>query len=335
MPRNPPQLVIRADASRLIGGGHVQRCLSLAETLRARGWSCALAASRETPDIVALPDWLERLDLEDGEPVAPARRCDLLIVDHYDLSADWESSVRPWCRRLMVIDDLADRPHDGDLLLDQAAGRTEAAYRPLVPATCRLLLGPAFAILRPAFAAARSAALARRAAPGRRILINFGAADPENRAGRVLQALAAADQPFDADVVCGASSDHIPALAALAATMPGRITVHGQVAAMAALMTTADLAIGAAGSASWERCALGLPAVVLTLADNQAQNARMLDESGAAWSVAPDAAAEAALALLRDPAALTAMSSRAASLCDGLGAQRVAQAIDEMFATAE
>jgi len=319
-PSSSRQLVIRADASKAIGGGHVQRCLSLAGVLRARGWRCALMTGAETATIVPLPDWLDVI-----QAPTPA---DLLIVDHYGLAAPWESGCRSWARRLLVVDDLADRQHDCDLLLDQAAGRRPEDYRALTPAGCEILLGPAYAILRPDFARLRQASLARRGAPGRRLLINFGAADPHDLAGRILGELAAMGGHFDADVVCGASSEHVPRLREIAATLPGNVVIHGQVATMAELMVGADLAIGAGGSASWERCALGLPAIVLTLADNQAWTARALAEAGAALTPPIADAAREALALLGEPKRLAAMSTHAASLCDGRGADRVADAIE-------
>lgn len=324
MPSQPPssrQLVIRADASKAIGGGHVQRCISLADRLRSRGWRCALMTGTETAAIVPLPDWLAPWP----EP-APA---DLLIVDHYGLAAPWETACRSWARRILAVDDLADRAHDCDLLLDQAAGRTPEDYRGLAPLGCRFLLGPDYAILRPVFARLRGAALARRAAPGRRLLINFGAVDPHDRAGNVLEGLAKTGENFDADVVCGASCEHLPRLREIAAALPGDVVVHGQVANMAELMAAADLAIGAGGSASWERCSLGLPAIVLTLADNQAWTARALARAGAALNPTLDDAAREALTLLGDPARLVDMSLRAASLCDGRGAERVADALEE------
>ncbi|HMA50880.1 MAG TPA: UDP-2,4-diacetamido-2,4,6-trideoxy-beta-L-altropyranose hydrolase [Magnetospirillaceae bacterium] len=310
----PPSLVIRADASKTIGGGHVTRCLSLADELRRRGWRCALMTGAETAATVALPDWLEEV------PDA----ADLLIVDHYGLAAPWESGCRSWARRILVVDDLADRTHECDLLLDQAAGRREEDYRPLVPPACRLLLGPSYAILRPEFVTGPK----RPACPGRRLLINFGAADPQNIAGLVLRALAATGERFDADVVCGASTEHIPALQAIARQSDGEVTIHGQVANMAELMAKADLAIGAGGSASWERCALGLPSIVLTLADNQSWTARALAEAGAALNPAVADAAREALALLGAPDRLSIMSAKAAALCDGRGAERVADIIE-------
>jgi UDP-2,4-diacetamido-2,4,6-trideoxy-beta-L-altropyranose hydrolase len=295
--------------------------VSLAAELLARGWRCALMTGAETAAIVPLPDWLE--------PWQAPGTADLAIVDHYGLSAPWETDFRSTARRILVIDDLADRPHDCDLLLDQAAGRRPGDYRALTPPHCRFLLGPSFAILRPDFARLRAESLARRAAPGRRLLINFGAADPGNFAGRMLEALAEAGGRFDADVVCGASSEHVPRLREIAAMLPGDVVIHGRVADMAGLMAAADLAIGAGGSASWERCALGVPAIVLTLADNQAWTARALAEAGAALNPPSIAdAAREALKLMDETGRLREMSARAASLCDGRGAARVADAIE-------
>jgi UDP-2,4-diacetamido-2,4,6-trideoxy-beta-L-altropyranose hydrolase len=344
MPSVSRQLVIRADASPSIGGGHVQRCLTLAGSLRDLGWRCALLGVEESRLSVALPDWLEFVASSgtDAGDVGPLRRhwpngVDLLIVDHYGLAEPWEEQCRGWARRIMAIDDLADRRHDCDLLLDPSAGRSRGEYANLVPARCRLLLGPGFALLRPDFAAWRERALAHRASPGRRFYINFGAADPRGIGGRILAALLAIDTGFDLDLVCGASVEQVPGLRRMAAAFSGNAAIHGRVGNVAELMARADLAIGAGGSASWERCAVGLPSVVVAIADNQETNARTLHAAGAALAVGcpsamqPDEVARAALALLDDKSALAAMSRKAAALCDGKGTERVRNAIVDLL----
>jgi UDP-2,4-diacetamido-2,4,6-trideoxy-beta-L-altropyranose hydrolase len=329
------RLLIRADASRSVGGGHVQRCLSLAQPLHDRGWECLLAGDPETPDIVPLPAWVSFHPLA-GRDEPQAMDVDLLIVDNYRLDAAFERNCRSWARRILVVDDGAERRHECDLLLDQAAGLSTADYRGLVPPSCQLLLGPLYAIVRPEFARLRPESLARRRRPGRRLLINFGASDMRSAGGMVLSALArAGGAPVDLDLVMGRVDAPLGPLRDLAAAISGHAAVHGQVSNMADLMSRADLAIGAGGSASWERCTLGLPAILLSVAANQRHNAASLASAGAALDlgdIAEAAAVEAArsaLALLDDPGRLRAMSSRAAALCAGDGAERVADIVEK------
>src|SRR5262249_18815445 len=159
-----------------IGGGHIARCLALADELAERGHGCVFAVSAETaatmPSLAASGHDIEALSAGTTADLEPSllaaswpQGCALLVVHHYGRDARFESACCPWAERILVIDDLADRPHDCDLLLDSTLGRAPADYASLCPKTCRMLLGPAYALLRPEFAAARSESLARRRAP--------------------------------------------------------------------------------------------------------------------------------------------------------------------------
>jgi UDP-2,4-diacetamido-2,4,6-trideoxy-beta-L-altropyranose hydrolase len=320
------QLVaFRADASLEIGSGHVMRCLTLADALQAQGAQCHFLC-REHPGhlcelieargypVHRLPQeardtntavtsvtepkldhahWLGASWDEDAAAclpllaeLAPA----WLVVDHYALDHRWETAVldglsgsRP---RLLVIDDLADRRHIADLLLDQNLGRQAEDYRGLVPEGCQVLAGPRYALLRPEFREWREASLSRRARePGlRRLLINLGGVDKDNVTGQVLDALITCDLPenLQISVVMGASAPWRESVTAQARTMPWPTEVVANVSDMARRMAEADLAIGAAGSTSWERCCLGLPTLMVVLADNQKEVASYLNELGAA-----------------------------------------------------
>ncbi len=191
---------------------------------------------------------------------------DLLVVDHYGRDAVFERACRAWARRILVLDDATGRDHDCDLLLDAAAS-DPAPYRDRVPAHAQLLLGPAYATLRPAFLARRGEALARRdGRPVRNILVSLGATDPANATCRVLDAL---EPVLGEAAVTVVLSSRAPHLAEVQRRARGAITLMTDVADMAELMTKADLAIGAAGSSAYERAVLGLPTVMVTLADNQ------------------------------------------------------------------
>lgn len=359
-------VAFRVDASLRIGNGHVMRCLTLASALRARGARCRFVC-REHPghlgahilaagfELALLPApsaaesggagvddgyaaWLgvpAAVDAAQTHVALGEARCDWLVVDHYALASSWESALRSTCDRLMVLDDLADRAHDCDLLLDQNAGAAAARYAGRVGPRTRLLAGARFALLRPEFAARRDASLARRGmAPWRRLLISLGGVDAADTTGRVLAALATARLPVDATVVV-VLGPHAPALAAVrqaAATLPWPAEVRVDVQDMAELLADADLAIGAAGSSAWERCCLGLPTLLVVAADNQRDGAQALVAAGAAWLLGDAHTAPArladGLAFAAQPDNLRHMQRCAAALVDGQGSARV---VEEML----
>lgn len=332
--------VFRTDASPAIGSGHVMRCLVLADALIARGWRCGFACSAQTLDTVpqlraSSMDILVLSEPAEAEPAQLARHwahADWLVVDHYRRDADFETACRPWARRILAIDDLADRPHDADCLLDVTLGRTVAEYAQLVGAACRLLLGADYALTRPQFAQARNGSLERRRASTavRRVLISLGATDPVNATGKVLDAIAQSDLRLDIDVVLGSAAPHLDAVRAQAARMQLPTRVHVDIADMATLMSHADIAIGAGGGTSWERCVLALPAVVIITGDDQRRVASELARAGAIHLLGNDRDTSSeqivnALKMLLDhPDERVVMSRRAACLCDGRGVFRVA-----------
>lgn len=310
---NSPSFVFRTDASLEIGTGHVMRCLTLADALRVRGANCRFVC-REHPgnlldlirdrgyETLTLPfdgsashkspqahiawlctDW--ETDSRQTLSVLGDMTVDWLIVDHYALDSSWEHQLRTACCRLMVIDDLADRMHDCDLLLDQNLGRTDADYSRLVPTGCTILAGPKYALLRPEFAALRPYSLARRSEPKlKQLLIAMGGVDKDNATGQILEALKSCALPNDCciKVVMGKHAPWLPQVSEQATQMPWETEVLVNVGDMEKLMAGSDVAVGAPGSMSWERCCLGLPSIVVVLAENQKHIAKALDFSGAA-----------------------------------------------------
>lgn len=365
-PARRHNVVFRVDASIDIGTGHVMRSLTLADMLSQRGFECrfvcraepgnlmGLIRSRgfavvELPPAVGAGNASDRDDLAHSHWLGVDWRTDArqtmtaigdaspnwLIVDHYALDIRWEQSLRPSCGYLMVVDDLADRQHDCDLLLDQNVGRTVDDYRQMVPAHCQMLLGPQFALLRPQFARERPHSLRRRrhAAP-RRLLVTLGGVDKDNVTERVLNALERCELPNDADVtvVMGQHAPWLSSVRESAARMRRKTRVLSNVDDMASLMSQADLAIGAAGGTSWERCALGVPTILMVLAENQREVAQKLTGEGAAQLVELGADFDSKLeniveSLISDKMALAAMSERAAAICDGDGGLEVARRI--------
>lgn len=341
------QILIRADASVALGTGHVMRCLTLANALhgdchdisfvcraheghlgayiQAQGFPCTLLDADTTQGI------LGAAPMADAQATAAlARDAGLVIVDHYALGDAWERAMP--CP-VMVIDDMFDQAHYCAVLLNQNFGVVPKDYQGLIPDFTHCLTGVQYALLRPEFSRARTEALASRKNRSlREILITLGGADADNATGWVLDALSAMVLPSEIKltIVMGMSAPHIEQIKAKAA----ELAVHTEVLQgsddMAGLMARADLAIGAAGSTSWERCALGLPTILVVLAENQRDIATTLAAAGAArlCSLWQSAELEQHLAQLSDnPGALLEMQNQAAAVCDGAGVQRVMQAL--------
>lgn len=362
--------LIRADASLQIGSGHVMRCLTLAQALRAAGHDCRFVCRQHPGHLIDLirqhgfavsvlplgtalatatvsphAAWLGASQAEDAAAciaILENQACHWLVVDHYALDAQWEQALRLHCRHIMAIDDLADRSHDCDLLLDQNLGRLPQDYAERVPAGCRLLIGTDYALLRPEFAQWRSASLRRRQQTGclKQLLINLGGVDKDNHTGTVLAALAqAADrlpEHWRLTVVMGATAPHLTAVRQQAQSLPWPVEVRVNADNMAELMANADLAIGAAGSTVWERCCLGLPTLQIILAENQKTVAHLLDENQAARLVDIDRPLEAQLitfftGISHDPEILSTLSQQASILVDGQGVTRVTQKLEEYY----
>ncbi|WP_417536726.1 UDP-2,4-diacetamido-2,4,6-trideoxy-beta-L-altropyranose hydrolase [Methylophaga sp.] len=358
------RIAFRADASVQIGTGHVMRCLTLADALRAQGHECFFIC-RDHPgnlseviaqrgfelyllsqemralhstgsEDAATPEhaqWLGVPWQHDAEQTLNAlngQKTDWLVVDHYALDARWERRVGAHANKIMVIDDIADRPHECQLLLDQNLGRKAQDYNGLLPETCTRLIGPHYALLRPEFAELREASLERRQTPKlERILITLGGVDQDNVTSQVLGALAQSSLPpeTELDIVMGASAPALEQVRRQAETLPYRATVGVNVTDMAKRMCTADFCIGAAGSTSWERCCLGLPTVTMVLAENQKEAAEAIARQGAAFVIKNTEHLQTELdCLLTDnqlAEKLVAMSKAGTSLVDGLGCQRV------------
>jgi UDP-2,4-diacetamido-2,4,6-trideoxy-beta-L-altropyranose hydrolase len=334
-------VLFRTDASDSIGTGHLMRCMTLGSELRKSGASVTFAcrslaeplahAARERGFRLVSVDTQhteQHADADATLAAVGARSFDWMIVDHYGLDAAWELRMRKASHLSLVIDDLANRPHDCDVLLDQNLRRDGgASYDRYLPAGCERLLGPRYALLDESFRAQRSnlAGTERRA-----ILISFGGSDPHSLTLPVLRALlqdARRDVPID--VVVGALQRDVRAIED-AATDAADVTIHKATREMARLMARAKIYIGAGGGTSWERCCLALPGVVVAAAENQEEPCAALETAGShvylgkASSVSPTAIAQAAFELLASPDSQERLSVQSAALVDGHGAARVA-----------
>jgi UDP-2,4-diacetamido-2,4,6-trideoxy-beta-L-altropyranose hydrolase len=353
-------VLIRSDSSEKTGTGHVVRCLTLAERLRALGaqvrfLSCELPGNVLTLvrqagfDVLplSLPTaggdtesdsiWFhgKSWQADAAECITLARavaeKVDWLIVDHYGVDSRWEAKMRPQVNRIAVIDDLANRSHDCDVLIDiNLHANNFSRYDDLLPPRCFRMQGPKFALLRPEFAEQR-ADLRQRDGKVRRIFVFFGGTDPSNQTSKALQAITSIQHHGIAtDVVVGATNPHKEMVREFCSAHSG-FAFHLQTDRMAQLMAAADLAIGAGGSTTWERCAVALPSIVVTVAENQVPSTLAMAEHGCLLylgnqdEVSAEAIAHLVLVLLETPRWLLLMSARSAELVDGRGAERVAR----------
>jgi UDP-2,4-diacetamido-2,4,6-trideoxy-beta-L-altropyranose hydrolase len=351
-------VAIRADAGHAIGAGHVMRCLALAQALSSSGAQCSFVMRKHPGNLISKVEasgfevaalattndqsWIgATVEHDAAQTIAwlKVQRPDWLIADHYEITLQWLSAVRPYCKNILVIDDLASRQLDCDLLLDANAGKSAADYSTFVSQSCQVLAGPSYALLRPEFALARQSCESMRKPTDQqavRLLISLGGVDAQNISSQVLLELANEHRnslDFEITIVLGEGS---PTAALVRAEMtrltklrPGfKVKLVEGATHMAQLLVEADIAIGAAGVSALERCCVGLPSVLLVLADNQRAGAHALAEAGAAFvadSVAH--ASELALGLAFSREELSQMRSEAYALVDGLGTQRVVEAM--------
>lgn len=309
-------VVFRVDASINIGTGHVMRCFTLAKSLEREGIKTIFICRQlegnlihflqKNFTVISLPEskspkinfteqlpahypWLQADWQEDAQEtlkIIETFSPQLLVVDSYALDYRWEMLVKTNDLKLMVIDDLADRQHVANILLDQNAGRTIADYYPLVPKDCKIFCGADYALLKPEFAALRPFSLAKRETTRqiKNVLVTMGGVDRDNATLAVLNYLQTVPEflELSINIVIGQSYLYKDDLLKKIAPFAKNIKVLQNINNMEKLMAEADVAIGAAGSTAWERCCLGLPTLMTVLADNQNIIAQSLQKSFAA-----------------------------------------------------
>ncbi len=345
-------IAFRVDAGVGMGLGHLSRCLTLARALHVRGARILFLISPETaawadmirrqhfecrvldvPDDVQLvgrlahASWLKWGQASDADACRRQlpQRPEWLVVDHYAIDRSWEIEVKPWVGRLMVIDDLADREHCADMLLDQNL-KPRASYRNLVSAACETLIGPKYALLRAEFAEQRSM---KGAGGATRVNVFMGGTDSEGVTVRVLDEIAGDVRWEKLDVVLGKKCPHLEAVRKRVDRLPAA-ELHIDSDRIAQLFAFADVGIGAGGVASLERCCVGLPALGICVAENQAAGLAALaqldviESIGRLSDLREGQIGSALYGLMAEPVRLRQMSARAMALVDGQGAARVA-----------
>lgn len=361
------KVIFRCDASIQIGTGHVMRCLTLADELTINGAECHFICREHEGNLLEvirqcghqvydLPlednvrnisklshaNWLGASQQEDAQQcidIIKSIQPDWLIIDHYAIDIVWEKTLRPYCKKLMVIDDLADRAHDCDILLDQTFGRYTQDYLDWVPKNCQTLCGSKYALLRPEFAQWRDYSLERRKEDQlKHLLINLGGVDKDNITRQILKGLKNSSLPeyCKITVVMGSTAPWIESVKAQAEALSWETQVKSGVNNMAELMANSDLAIGAAGSTSWERCCLGLPTIMLVLAENQRQIALNLQNANAVYAISLESDLERIIVkaikyFTKTQGVLEEMSVNASRILDGRGSALVIENMENRY----
>ncbi|MZQ85767.1 UDP-2,4-diacetamido-2,4,6-trideoxy-beta-L-altropyranose hydrolase [Paenibacillus sp. 5J-6] len=358
------QVAIRVDSSVQIGTGHVMRCLTLASRLRQYGVSVEFICRELTGNLCDLiqnqsfivhrlppssnlivgvnyDQWLgTSWEIDSAETIRVIRSADtefdLIIVDHYAIDWRWESRIRPFIPRMMAIDDLANRMHDCDLLLDQNLyDNMHTRYLDLVPEKCTQLLGPRYALLREEFIEAQKTPRVRDG-DVQRVFVFFGGSDPTNETEKALEAIKLLNRTeLIVDVVVGSTNPNRDRICELCSHITN-VHFYCQISNISDLMVEADLAIGAGGTSTWERCSVGLPALTVTTAENQVEVTDAVAKTGAIHhlgfyrDVSPQSIAEGLQHLLQMPGLLVSMSRMSTQIMGNLkaaGSNRIAEII--------
>lgn len=349
------KIFFRVDASISIGSGHVMRCLALADCLKKQGNVCVFICREFVGNLIDLikirgflvfsfsnikcdsPEVLSSVDGEDMKKLfSEISRYDLpdwLVVDQYELDCVWEEGVTPFFKKILVIDDLANRYHHCDVLVDQNLGRVASDYAELTPASSSVFAGPKFSMLRSEFNEWREFSLNRRLKSSdlSSIFISLGGVDVNDVTGLILKALkdlcSFLPSHLNITVVMGKHAPHVDSVREIAGTMPWNTCVEVGVSNMAQLMSYSDIAIGAGGGSAWERCCLGLPSLVVILADNQIDGANALNRNNISESIGfyndISMRLPAAIKRLCNQNVRSGIALRSSELVDGLGCNRI------------
>ena len=320
-----PRILFAPAYSSRSGGGHLMRCLSLAAAL----------GERAQPAFLIPPEAAPLVGRFAAGPVQIVRdrtavRADAVVVDDYALSAEGERRLRQDAKVLLAIDDLADRPHAAEVVVDPGYGRDAADYAGLVPEGATLLMGSDYALMRPIFAALRPRVGEVRPAV-ESVFISFGLSDVGGVAARAVAAIRPLLPHAHLHLALASGAQSLPSLRGLAAADPS-LSLHVDTTDVAELMLSADIGVGAGGGATWERCCLGLPSVAVVVADNQRPVIEALQAQGVLIGVDMaqngwESLLQTAVTRLADLETRRRLRLLATAACDGRGAERVAEAL--------
>lgn len=333
------QVVLRTDATEMMGTGHLSRCLVLADAIKKSGGSCQFILGERNPTVARLLSYaryeVSFLGIDQGSTIEEDALATIgllppalewLVVDHYGLDSRWEALMRPHVNCLLAIDDLANRTHDCNILVDPGYGRSEQDYAGLLPDRTQLLLGTRFAIMKDSFSERHNTA--PRWPDVRRAHVYFGGGCSPDWLPRYVKILMETNHSLTVMAVGRANSR---AMNFLLNQWVDRLTWHESVDDMAETLSSCDIAIGSPGTATWERACIGLPAGLLATNLNQVSILENLDRQGFCRFLGPAWLEDATLFtsglkhFLSDSAALTAMRSLGVEAVDGRGIHRIVE----------
>jgi len=356
-------IAFRVDAYSTIGNGHLMRCLTLAHQLSNTKNDIYFICREFSDEVLANIDafgynviklsigsteiikedtatWLSENQEEDAiktiQSIKKLPFIDLMIVDSYAIDITWHKYLTPYCHYLMVIDDLANRKYQCDMLLDQTLNCVDSSYSALVPKKCNLMLGAKFMLLRDEFRELRSEVIQNRYLPlpsTIKLLITMGGTDPDNLNKMAISAvhkLKIQYPELTVIIVLSANAPHLLAVENIITPFPW-ISLKVDVKNISQLMKDAHLAIGTSGGTSWERCCLALPTLTIINADNQKKVDANLAKSGATKSLGehtmlcPDDIVNVANLVLKCPETYANMVTKSLDICDGKGVIKVVE----------
>lgn len=297
-------IIIRADASEIIGSGHIMRCLVLADELHHYGIQVIFVCRTLQGN---LSEYITKrgfqvLNIPTQEPLSTANQeieIDFmidhiqtlnlypywLVVDHYEINEYWELALRKYVEKIIVIDDLANRKHDADVLMDQnLTEHGESRYYNLVPEKCELYIGPQYLLLRSSFYKERKI-VKQRSGKVKEVLLFFGGSDPTNETQKIMNSIQ--EDVFSSlnfTLIIGNSYAYPKKIIEKCAALE-HVKLYIQTENMAEIIAKSDFCIGAGGSAMWERCYLGLPSAITIVANNQYPSVSMAEHLGLIWNL--------------------------------------------------
>lgn len=360
------RVAFRADATNEIGSGHIMRCLTLANSLAAKGHECIFVSRnllQNIFEIIApkfsiqlLPKPVKRFSpqpddpkhaawagvdwrVDSSETINAISFCDWLIVDHYAFDYRWENTLMNSAGRIFVLDDLADRKHFCDVLLDHSIGRSPVEYDLITPENAKILTGPEYFLLRPEFSLLRESSLSRRKnAPFQNLLISMGGFDTGNTIPHILEAISKIPRAHElhVEIVVFNAAPNLGSIREAASKMPYPCDLHVSPPNVAQLFCQADLAISASGMTAYELACLGVPMLLLPVSHIQETVAAELSKISEArpvedWQKSPvDKIHENLENFMYDLKAMPFKNRRIAQTLDGCGASRVANMMENL-----
>jgi UDP-2,4-diacetamido-2,4,6-trideoxy-beta-L-altropyranose hydrolase len=363
--------LFRTDASNEIGSGHVMRCLTLANALKEKKYECIFITKEHEGNLIELItskgftvvalkkssnlisktikevqknsyfNWLNDTNENDAriviEHIKLLGKFNFIFVDHYGINKKWEIALRPYANKIIVIDDLANREHDCNILIDQTLSRSANDYKNLVNKSCSILCGSKYAILRQEFITYRKLRVVKNKdhKKVKKVLIFLGGYDNSNLTEFILDEINEMNlfNKIELDVVVNKTSPYLKQLHNKAAHMNVNTEIFTSVENMAKLMSNNDICIGAAGTNAWERCCIGLPTIMFVLADNQKNVAKSIENAGAAYIVKDESYLdfkEKLLTLINNQNILECMGQAALNVTDGAGVSKI---LDRIIST--